>query len=87
VIARASLARPLRMNQRILKRLDDAMAALDAAVDPADQWCTVEQPHREEMRLYLQTWALGPLRTAIAEIRGAPPSFLGSDFPKKKRHP
>lgn len=57
-------ARPLRMNQRILAKLEDALASAQL------RQCAVAEEHQEAMRLYLESWVVGPLESALKDIRG-----------------
>ncbi len=54
----------LRANRRVLRALRQALHAAKMAD------CTVEEKHKEAMRLYLKTWVVGPLEDAIADMRG-----------------
>jgi hypothetical protein len=54
----------LRANQRILKALEEALSYAEM------KNCSVDDVHKDAMRLYLQTWVMGPLKSAILDMKG-----------------
>jgi len=58
--------RRLRINQEAVRNL---RAALKAA---KRERCGSDQEHQEAMRIYLDTWVVAPLETALAIIEGKP---------------
>lgn len=65
--------RRLRISQKTVADLQAALKALRAGADPTSPSCGVDAVHREAMRLYLRTWVMGPLETALATIIGEKP--------------
>jgi hypothetical protein len=55
----------LRANQRILNAIKFALQHAELG-----EYCAVEPEHQEAMRLYLQSWVVGPLKSAIEDMKG-----------------
>lgn len=53
--------KPVTLNQADQEMFKDAMAALDAAIDPENLRCCVDKRAKEAMRLYLGSWVRHPL--------------------------
>jgi hypothetical protein len=62
-----------KINARIVEKLKSALDAARAAADPTSTRCAVDPKHREAMRLYLRTWAVWPLESALEAITGEKP--------------
>jgi hypothetical protein len=60
----------LRVNQAILAELHRALDAAVAGAEPDSRRCAVGREHREAMELYLKTWVIGPLKSAIQKMEG-----------------
>jgi hypothetical protein len=73
VTARRKPLRRLRANRRILKALTASLEAAKAAADDSEaSRCGVEPEHRRAMALYLTTWVIHPLQTALADMQPRP---------------
>jgi hypothetical protein len=59
----------LKISKLILNNLEAARSAA------ARERCGVDDASQEAMRLYMDTWILGPLDDAIASIKGELPTW------------
>lgn len=54
----------LRSNRRILRTLERALEYAEMTN------CSVDDVHKDVMRVYLKTWVSGPLEAAIRDMMG-----------------
>lgn len=64
LIADSNVKLKLRANRRILRTLEQALKS--ARLDN----CGIEEEHQEAMRLYLTTWVVGRIQSAIDDMMG-----------------
>lgn len=59
----------LRINEKIVTNLEDALEHARAGADPQSHRCAIAPEHREAMSLYLKSWVIGPLAKALGQIK------------------